>query len=390
MRKNKNVLSLCGLLLLGVAAVLVQDFNMLVDSTASTPNHRMLRIDGPELANTNTDTLPSFSQLDIQKALPYFHSWYMRLLVFDGHTWSMHAIGHNSTKLLPEFKSTGRLYQLVPMLVHAFVHNFPGRFEPGQPVFQVLFSEADLISSDCGFTKTKCPSDTFPPILGFGSVFKDETLLPTLKLFPAPARWFACLYNFKTRNKRCMLNQQVNYGVLYEKLKPQVIWVRIQKDVLCVCVTSGVSPLGCLRVPLLSSTHPFLFVLAGIPQRGADWPFLPHMQELQSEGFMELRWKTELYWSKTNNSTSMLEHLRNYTEDLPPRWKTVLWTLEEDEKQKSVGADKSVMPWINSRFYGGLNTQFRNDLVKTGLQVNGDRMAEFEMSEYKYQIDIGG
>ena len=114
------------------------------------------------------------------------------------------------------------------------------------------------------------------------------------------------------------------------------------------------------------------------------------MQELQSEGFMELRWKTELYWSKTNNSTSMLEHMRNYTEDLPPRWKTVLWTLEEDEKQKAVMADESDMPWINSRFYGGLNTQFRNDLVKTGLQVNGDRMAEFEMSEYKYQIDIGG
>lgn len=224
------MLSLCGLLLMGIAAVIVQDYKILV-AFSSVQEHRHLRIDEPQPhqliseGSKNEDSLPAFTQLDIQKALPYFHSWYMRLLVFDGQEWKTYAIGHNSTKLLKEFKSTGRLYQLIPMLVHAFVHNFPRRFEPGQPVFQVLFSEADLISSDCGFSLKACPSDKFPPILGFGSVFKDETLLPTLKMFPAPARWFACLYNYKTRNKRCTLNQQVNYANLYHQLKPQVVWV---------------------------------------------------------------------------------------------------------------------------------------------------------------------
>jgi hypothetical protein len=120
------------------------------------------------------------------------------------------------------------------------------------------------------------------------------------------------------------------------------------------------------------------------------------MKELQSGGFLELRWKTEIQWSKEKNSASMLEHLRNYTADLPPRWKTVLWTMEEDEKQKSLPGNAAAAaaaagsPWIDSRFYGGLNNQFRNDLIQSGLQVNGDRMEEFEMSGCRYQIDIGG
>lgn len=231
MSGSRNLLSLCSLLLLGIAAVLVQDYKILVAFSSVGQEHRHLRVDEPQLISRGSDdgdSLPDFSQLDIQHALPYFHSWYMRLLVFDGLEWKTYAIGHNSTKLHEEFKSTSRLYQLIPMLVHAFVHNFPRRFEPGQPVFQVLFSEADLISSDCGFSSKTCPSDKFPPILGFGSVFKDETLLPTLKMFPAPARWFACLYNYKTRNKRCTLNQQINYANQYHELKPQVVWVSSQ------------------------------------------------------------------------------------------------------------------------------------------------------------------
>lgn len=218
--------------------MLVQDYKLLVAFSIFSHEHRMLRVDEPQrntrvsnstrTGSSNGDLIPSYSQLDIQKALPYFHSWYMRLLVFDGQTWKTYAIGHQSTKLLPEFKSTGRLYQLIPMLVHSLVHNFPKRFAPGQPVFQLLFSEADLISTDCAFTSKACPSAEFPPILGFGSVFKDETLLPTLKMFPVPARWFACLYNYKTRNQRCTLNQQVNYANLYHQLKPQVVWVSFQ------------------------------------------------------------------------------------------------------------------------------------------------------------------
>lgn len=74
----------------------------------------------------------------------------------------------------------------------------------------------------------------------------------------------------------------------------------------------------------------------------------------------------------------------------------MLWTMEEDEKQKSLPGNAAAAaaaagsPWIDSRFYGGLNNQFRNDLIQSGLQVNGDRMEEFEMSGCRYQIDIGG
>jgi hypothetical protein len=346
----KNLGSLCILLLLGVAAVLVQDYNILVaTSQSSQQQHRSLR-EAPQqrIGNNNVgkDAIPGYSQLDIQAAMPYFHAWYQRILVFDGQTWNTYAIGHNSTKVHPEFKSSGRLYQIIPLLVHAFTHNFPNRFKPGQPAFQVLFTEADLISSACGVNGKKCPDDKFPPILSFGTTFKDKSVLPTAKQFPAPARWFACFYNWKIHNKgRCGLNQKVNYGLLYEKLKNQVVW------------------------------------------RGADWPFLPHIKALQGEGFTELIWKTENQWAKQKNRTSMMQHLRDYSKDLPPRWKAALWTLEEDMKS---GGNKDSLPWIDSRFFGGLNVEFRQDLIGTGLDVNGQRMDEYEMSGYKYQVDLGG
>jgi hypothetical protein len=141
-----------------------------------------------------------------------------------------------------------------------------------------------------------------------------------------------------------------------------------------------------------------------LQKRGADWEFLPHIAEYQSPRFLELRWKTELFWSKTMNRTSMLDTLRNYTHDLPPRWRTILWTLEEDEKFKnnvqnhqkanalksSIQSTTNGLPWIDSRFYGGVNQQFRKELINLGLQVDGERMDEFEMSGYKYQIDTGG
>mmetsp|Transcript_5426 Transcript_5426/g.8897 ORF Transcript_5426/g.8897 Transcript_5426/m.8897 type:complete len:513 (+) Transcript_5426:119-1657(+) len=341
----RSILSLVGLLLLGVMAVLVQDFNMLMESSQTAERHRSLRSEGASPTITadisDTNIMNSFSQLDIEKALPYFHTWYMRLLVFDGENFTVHAIGHNSTLLRPEFRASGRLFKLVPFLVHALTSNFPDRFKPGKPPFQLLFSEADLISTDCGIDGKICPSSEFPPILAFGSVYKDMTMLPTVKSMPPPARWFTCLYNWRLQDpsKTCPLRQKINFGLQWDELKPQVVW------------------------------------------RGADWPFLPHMKNLQGEGFMEVRWKTELMWKGKENRTGMLQHLKEYENDLPPRWKANLWTLE---------AEQTETPWIDSRFVGGLNIQFRDDLIGMGLEVNGQRIEEFEMSGYKYQVDFGG
>ena len=114
------------------------------------------------------------------------------------------------------------------------------------------------------------------------------------------------------------------------------------------------------------------------------------MKELQSDRFLELPRKTEHEWSKVESSTGMLNHLRNYTNYLPPRWKTVLWTLEEDERVHALGIRTTHSAWIDARFQGGLNVKFRDDLMKTGLKVNGERIDEFKMSGYKYQIDTGG
>jgi hypothetical protein len=258
---RRHLLSLIGVLLLGILAVIVQDVQLMFQASlaaiseqygyaSSSSSSRSLKVQVDDKQGHSKEDIkrrtknhdkndnqspsippppppPPYSQMDMERAMPYFHSWYLRLLVFDGKIFKTFAIGHNSTKLGPEFISTPRLFQLIPMLVHALVYNFPHRFLPGKPLFQLLFTEADLVSSDCVFRAStmKCPSDTFPPILAFGSVLRDESKLPTLKLFPTTAGWLNCLLNWRLHNQRCLLHQRVNFAKLYHQLKPQVIWV---------------------------------------------------------------------------------------------------------------------------------------------------------------------
>ena len=62
------------------------------------------------------------------------------LLVFDGQTFKAYTFGP---------KMTFRYVKIIPLMVHALETNLPERFQPGQPIFQMIFSTADLLATEC-------------------------------------------------------------------------------------------------------------------------------------------------------------------------------------------------------------------------------------------------
>lgn len=341
--KMKNIASMVAMLLLSVLVVFVDDVEIGFLSQRQSemePQEDLHR----QLGLNSTEPLQKYTHEDIVNSMKYFHTWYLRLLVWDGNAWSVSSIGSNATEFLPVFKTSGRLFRIVPMLVQSLHSNFPTRFKPGSKPFELVFSEADTLQVNCGINEWQpCPA-WMPPILSFGTGFRDQTILPSVKVFPPPIRWFKCLMNMKLKNRKpCDPDSFVNTRVSYEDLTPQVIW------------------------------------------RGANWPFLPDIKLYEPLALREVFWRTDLQWTNVTNE-EWLEHVREYAADLPPRWKAAIWTLEEDMK----GDNNGTLPWINSRFVGGLNEAFRDKLMSKGLRVDGDRIEEYDMSSYKYHVDFGG
>lgn len=64
-----------------------------------------------------------------------------------------------------------------------------------------------------------------------------------------------------------------------------------------------------------------------------------------------------------------------------PRWRASLLSVRAEDDQT---------PWIDARFVGGENANIHSDLSNLGVQVSGYKIDPYEMSNYKYQIDLGG
>ena len=85
----------------------------------------------------------------------------------------------------------GSLKSVMPILTYALRNNFPNRFQ-GVHEFITYVSMGDVIklSWECVFKREQLPrpnyyqNDKFAPILQFGSVYKDSTILPSFVMMP--------------------------------------------------------------------------------------------------------------------------------------------------------------------------------------------------------------
>ncbi|KAI2499190.1 Glycosyl transferase family 90 [Fragilaria crotonensis] len=222
---------------------------------------------------------------------------------------------------------------MIPLLVHALMEVNPSRFQPGQPVFQLLFSDGDSFVSDC-VTHGKCNVDEFAPLLLFGSAPVDPTELPTVKAFP---HWFylTCLYKYKIHGvNKCDWSEPIDRTIAWDDLVNQIMW------------------------------------------RGTDFSFLSNYKQFQFKGARSIHLPSST--SKLENARILMEHWN----DLSPRWRAVAM---------SVLAEAENEPWIDAKFVGSFGIHVHQNLSAHGVEVRAsETTTPTEMSIYKYQIDLGG
>ena len=119
---------------------------------------------------------------------------------------------------------------VLPMLVNALLEAFPARFRQDQPPFQLLFSDADFSFTKCTSPPDReqmaCNATNFAPLLQFGSVFQDDTILPTVRAFPNE-HYLSCLKEFSLNTSIQQCNNWVmsyREDLEWSALIPQVVW----------------------------------------------------------------------------------------------------------------------------------------------------------------------
>jgi hypothetical protein len=285
------------------------------------------------------DDVKPYSQDDIMKTIPYFQQFPARLLVFDGEKFQVFGVDHIGNEYFATMKITYRYIDSIPMLVHALVTNFPDRFKPGMPPFELLFSDADSPHTKC--STMKCPADKFAPVIVFGSTPKDDSVYPTFRSFPNPI-FMHCLYQYKIYgHEACDWPQKVKKDIPWENLIDTIVW------------------------------------------RGMDWPFLYyHDKKFRFEGATDIQARlASPEWKSGGTAVILKELSEKMSKNLTPRWRGAILS--------ALAAGDST-PWIDTKFTGGMNTGIHASLGKLGIVISGDRIEPEDMSYYKYQIDYGG
>jgi hypothetical protein len=314
---------------------------------------------------TSTATTPSirpYSNQDILFSLPYLSRSLLQLLVWDGTRFqSFHLLQPHQTVSLSYRNSND-----VPLFVHALLTNFPQRFQPNKsPPLEILWSGDDSVAGHCVNDHHHCPSDQFVPLLMLGSVPKNTTALPTVRAFPNPY-FTACIYEYRIHGTTTCPWDPVQSNLSWEDLPGQIIW------------------------------------------RGSDFSnFLLDYLPWYRKPYMTV---TKLFPPDVLDSLTRDEIIHQLFENqhnIPPRWIGVAYTLLADDASSSSSTSSSsrsstststtdpsnaTPSWVDIRFAN--TAPFNKDLHQLfetrGMKVTADPISSYEMSQYRYQIDLAG
>ena len=280
-------------------------------------------------------TLPIYDQKGIQSLAYNMRISSPLLFVFDGEHFKAYTLGHRTLSY--------RYVILVPLFVHAMRTNNPERFRPGQPVFQMVFSVSDYLTTTCANDPDLCPTNKFyPPIVSFSSVYRDDRILPTAKSFPNP-HFSGCLYESKVMGSPLCTWPQVDKSLPFDSLINQVVW------------------------------------------RGSDFNFLGVLDAYRG---MNGRWVHQEFSDAlpSMSNAEVVAKLMARFSDLTPRWKAVALALHE-----AVNGIPGSNSWINVRFTGNSLKGLHHRFLSRGMVVSEEQpMSAMTMSKYKYQIDLAG
>jgi len=117
---------------------------------------------------------------------------------------------------------------------------------------------------------------------------------------------------------------------------------------------------------------------------GADWAFLHYDKRFQVDGPQQVMQRLSSGQFKGKSKQEIVDFFLSdeMVSHYGPRWRAAFL---------SVRAEDDAIPWIDSRFVGGENTDIHSALARRSVNITGDRIDSLEMaSNYKYQIDLGG
>jgi hypothetical protein len=314
MTRKNNMPLLCGIL-----------FLVIVCRGLQGSARRMLPVGDGDIYQ-----IKPYSQDHISRTAPAMVNFHPRLLVFTGERFEVYNLNHKNVPYRLDDPYPRRGFKTIPLLVHALKELQPDRFTPGKPVFQLLFSDSDSISSHCVNADSNCPVDDFSPWLLFGSPPANSSEMPTVKGFP---HWFflSCLYEYKIHGiKQCQWAETVDRTLVWDELRPTLIW------------------------------------------RGTDFVF--------SSFYNEFKFSRARHIDLTNATSKedMVSALMNQWDHLTPRWRAIALSAEASLRNET---------WIDNKFVGEEQKKF----IDRGVVVVAVKpMSTVEMAKYKYQIDYGG
>lgn len=324
--------TLCGVSLLFFGLLLANE--LMVPGLLRHHQGRMLNS-----SSENEQPHKPYSSKTIALTAPFLRSFHPRLLVFNGANFEVYNLDHSDTDYMVENWQCGRCGRIVPLLVHALKEWNPTRFEVGQPIFQMLFSVGDSVSSKCVNEEEDCPVKDFAPLLLFGSAPTNPNEMPTVKGFP---NWFylKCIYEYKINGaNRCDWAEPVERTVPWDDLVPTITW------------------------------------------RGSDFTFLPDHRQFQ---FSEAR---SIDLTNVTTQAGATQKLVSHWDQLNPRWRAVALTAQAELD----GSNEKEPYWIDTKFTGSFGAEIHKEFLARNVHVSTSKqMSPVEMAHYKYQIDFGG
>jgi hypothetical protein len=285
---------------------------------------------------SGSSRIKPYSQEHISLAAPNMKHVHPRLLVFNGANFEVYNLNHNDVHYRLNDPYSRRGLKAIPLLVHALTQLQPDRFEPGQPVFQLLFSDSDSMSSPCVNSDSNCPVEDFSPWLLFGSGPANSSEMPTVRTFP---HWFylSCLYEYRINNAEdCEWAEAIDRTLSWDDLLPTLIW------------------------------------------RGSDFGFSHNYNEFKFPGVKLI----DLANLTTRNET--VQALLQRWDYLTPRWRGVALSADAELKGES---------WIDNKFVHSRigDASVHQAFIDRDVLVEApSHMTSVEMGKFKYQIDYGG
>jgi hypothetical protein len=344
MAKRKAIATTGVVVMLVLALSTVATFLNYSEETTLGVEHRLASVtaslEGDGHNESSNVTLQKYDQSSIERLqhdTPQLYSFHTSLLVFDGNDFLSYDLGNK--------KPTSRSVKLIPLLVHALKTNFPDRFQPGQPVFQLPWTASDFLSTVCvnDDQQEQCNDRTkeLPPIVNFGSMYKDDHILPTSKGFPNPYM-LECLYLYQFDGVSTCHWADVDQSLAWDDLIPTIIW------------------------------------------RGTDFRHFTHSYKEHSEYYKP--WIQEVFnkeFVATTNKSDVVDQFFQHFHHITPRWRVVVLSL----RTKLLGGHN----WIDCMFTGSWEKEDHVIFAEKDIPVaDTQHMSEFEMSKYRYQIDLGG